>query len=171
MQRLPDEYWDRFKEEKGKFFRFNGIEFENLIEELLVVLYGKKWNRTKKSHDNNRDFWIMLEKERVWAECKNYESKIALDTLAPTLVMAQIYDVNTILFFSRSSINPNAKDKILTFGEKVKKKVIFYDADVLDHLIITHARALSKKYRPKNIINSEDDVTDAVQMYFFQSAF
>lgn len=173
MERLSDKYWDKFKDKDSKFFplKYSGVEFENLIEELLKIIYGEKWVRTKKSHDNNRDFWLYADQEKLWAECKNYKDTIAMNTLAPTLVMAQIYDVNTILFFSRSKINSNAKDKILAYGEKTKKKIIFYDAEILENLIIRNTFFLPKKYQPKDIIIDENIENASMQMYFFQAAF
>ena len=105
MKKLSKSYWDKFKVESknGNGSKYDGLKFENLINELLAVLYGKEWVRTGKSHDDNRDFWTLMETEdgqnKLWAECKNYRDKIALDILAPTLVMAQIYGVNTIIFF------------------------------------------------------------------------
>ena len=119
-----DQYWMRFTKQTADGKRTgDGVGFENLVEKLLSAKYGIKWMRTKKSHDFNRDFWLLLKDERIWAECKNYQSSIAMDVLAPTLVMAQVYDVNSILFFSRSSINQSAKNKILAFGEKAKKQI------------------------------------------------
>ncbi len=86
----------------------------------------KKWRETGGSHDHNRDFWLHLSDQNLWAECKNYSNTISMNILAPTLVMAQIYEVNEILFFSRSNINRFAKDKILAYGEKTHKTIRFF---------------------------------------------
>ena len=106
MHRLNSEYWDKFKKmnKQGELVG-DGLAFENLIEALLKAKYGISWNSTLKSHDNNRDFWLLLENEHLWAECKNYQDTIAMNVLAPTLVMAQIYQVNTILFFSQLRVS------------------------------------------------------------------
>ena len=102
MKKLLSEYWDKFIETDGNGNKKgNGIEFENLVEFLLNAMYGKEWVRTGGSHDDNRDFWLHLSNQSIWAECKNYANTIAMSTLAPTLVMAEIYEVNEILFFSR----------------------------------------------------------------------
>lgn len=101
MRKLNDSYWDKYTyiDQKNKIIR-DGIEFENLIEELLRIKYGMSWKRTGKSHDNNRDFHLTTTNYREWAECKNYKNSISMETIAPTLVMAQIFDVNKIIFFS-----------------------------------------------------------------------
>ena len=174
MKKLSKSYWDKFKVESknGNGSKYDGLKFENLINELLAVLYGKEWVRTGKSHDDNRDFWTLMETEdgqnKLWAECKNYRDKIALDILAPTLVMAQIYGVNTIIFFSRSQINTRAKNKILLYGEKTGKRIIFYDADILEDLIINNSSYLSPKYRPDQIIDEDVLQKENFEIFFFQ---
>lgn len=174
MKKLSKSYWDKFKVESknGNGSKYDGLKFENLINELLSVLYGKEWVRTGKSHDDNRDFWTLMETEdgqnKLWAECKNYRDKIALDILAPTLVMAQIYGVNTIIFFSRSQINTRAKNKILLYGEKTGKRIIFYDADILEDLIINNSRYLSPKYCPDQIIDEDIPQKENFEIFFFQ---
>ena len=56
MKKISSAYWKKFinidsdGNEKG-----NGIEFENLVNCLLVSMYRKKWVVTGGSHDNNRD--------------------------------------------------------------------------------------------------------------------
>lgn len=174
MRRLRAEYWNPFIiKDKNDKEKGNGIEFENLVECLLCAIYGKQWTRTKKSHDDNRDFWIHLDECHIWAECKNYKNPIAMNILAPTLVMAQIYEVNEILFFSHSSINPFAKNKIMAFGEKCDKTVLFYDGENLEELIWLYRNQLPQKYSPLNFLDtSEDDsaFTPSVHVYFFRNA-
>ena len=116
MRKLKESYWNKFiqLDIKQKFKR-NGILFEDLVECLLKIKYGCEWIRTSKSHDNNRDFYLTTSEFSYWAECKNYKDVIALDTIAPTLVMAQIFEVNKIIFFSYSDINFSAKNKIFSF--------------------------------------------------------
>ena len=77
---------------------------------MLVIEYGKNGSDSK-SHDNNRDFHLTTPELTHWAECKNYANTIALDTIAPTLVMAQIFNVNKLIFFSYSDFNFSAKKK------------------------------------------------------------
>ena len=141
--RIFESYWDNFLTND----KYNGIAFEDLIEELLSLMYGKKWFRTPKTHDGNRDFYLNIGNNTLWAECKNYKEHISLKTLAPTLVMAQICDANTILFFSRSEINHFAKEKITTYGYKTSKQTIFYDGKLLEKLIIKYNDSLSFKYK------------------------
>lgn len=171
MKYLDKKYWEQFTKivsinNTEKKVR-DGLKFEELIENLLILKFHGKWKRTPKSHDNNRDFYLYSEKERIWAECKNYQTSIAMSTLAPTLVMAQIFDVSEIIFFSYSSINESAKKKIFSFGRKVNKKIRIYDAEILEELIIQVRDYLPKRFRP-NIVcfpsrNSLNDIN--IQMY------
>ena len=95
MRKLRSEYWDYFtkKDEDGKI-KGDGIKFEELVKCLLTAQYGREWVGTQKSHDDNRDFWIYFKEKHLWAECKNYKDSIAMDILAPTLVMAHVYEVD-----------------------------------------------------------------------------
>lgn len=172
MVKLSSEYWNKFidKDTDGND-KGNGIEFENLIKQLLFAMYGKHWERTGGSHDNNRDFWIHLSEQSIWAECKNYKNTIAMNILAPTLVMAQIYEVNEILFFSRSDINRFAKDKIVAFGEKANKIIRFFDGTTLETLICTYALKLPKEYSPLKYMSNcdEEEEYSFVNVYFFRN--
>lgn len=174
MKRLKATYWEKFiDKDENDHKRGNGIKFENLVEYLLIALYGKKWTRTKKSHDDNRDFWIHFDEQHIWAECKNYKDSIAMSVLAPTLVMAQIYEVNEILFFSRSSINQFAKNKIMTFGEKSNKTILFYDGDNLESLIWKYQTQLPSEFSPQNYLNAQESelyISDFVHIYFFRNS-
>lgn len=174
MQKLSSAYWKKFiKKDNDGNEKGNGIEFENLVNCLLVSMYGKKWEITGGSHDNNRDFWLYSENQHLWAECKNYSNTIAMNILAPTLVMAQIYEVNEILFFSRSTINRFAKNKILAFGEKTNKMIRFFDGETLEVLICSYASKLPKKYSPVEYMSDcelEKVGGSLVNVYFFQNA-
>lgn len=163
-------YWKMFYDRDQA--RFDGLTFEDLVEELLLLLYGKKWTRTGKTHDGNRDFYLNANNETLWAECKNYKDTIALKTLAPTLVMAQVCDANTIIFFSRSNINHSAKEKITAYGYKSAKKVIFYDGRLLENIIIKYNRKLSKKYQiPMHLLKNIKDVEQSITVseFYFPS--
>lgn len=173
MVKLSSLYWKKFVDtDENDNERGNGTEFEKLINSLLLAMYGEQWIPTKGSHDNNRDFWIHLSDQSIWAECKNYSKTIAMNILAPTLVMAQIYEVNEILFFSRSKINRFAKNKILAFGEKVNKSIRFFDGEPLEDLIYAYASKLPEKYSPYEYIDSYDSVEEKcsfIDVYFFQN--
>ena len=60
MKYFKDEYWERFtkivfQNDRDKKIR-DGLEFEDLVESLLRLEFQGEWTRTKKTHDNNRDF-------------------------------------------------------------------------------------------------------------------
>lgn len=169
MRKLNDSYWDKYTyiDQKNKIIR-DGIEFENLIEELLRIKYGMSWKRTGKSHDNNRDFHLTTTNYREWAECKNYKNSISMETIAPTLVMAQIFDVNKIIFFSYSEINRKAKEKIYSFAQKSEKEVEIFAGNTLDELIIKSRPYLPDKYTPlKEQINESQSCSEPNCMFRF----
>ncbi len=174
MGKLRSEYWNHFIDTKAdNSQKGNGEEFEELIKYLLKFIYGIEWARTPKSHDNNRDFWLYLDDQHVWAECKNYQKPIAMSVLAPTLVMAQIYEVNEVLFFSRSNINSFAQNKIMTFGEKSSKIIRFYDGGSLEDLIWRYRYHLPEKYSPLKFYEEADPETSVVPgiaVYFLGNA-
>ena len=146
MRKLKESYWNKFKkrDKKGRDTR-DGILFEDLVMELLKLKYPGEWTRTRKSHDDNRDFYLITNDSRIWAECKNYEQSIALDTIAPTLVMAQIYSANKIIFFSYSKINRMAHRKLYSFATSTQKQIEIFEEEQLDQLIIENNLGLSKK--------------------------
>ena len=116
-----------------------GIVFEDLIEKLLVAMYPwETWRRTNKSHDGKRDF-VYPENENLpdqkWAECKNYNSNVSLNVIAPTLIMGAIEKIGTILFFSYSPLNENAVEGILRYSEHTGQDVQIYDGELLERLI------------------------------------
>ena len=165
------EYWKAFQAKNPcSTSHGDGVKFEDLIEALLRAMYGKSWIRTKKSHDNNRDFYIFDKNTHIWAECKNYRNSIAMDILAPTLVMAQVFEINKILFFSRSDINRFAKDKILAFGEKSNKEIFFYDGELLESLIKANKHKLPKKFRPLDSDSLCGPKGITIKAYFSQNA-
>lgn len=169
MKYLSKKYWDKFtKTSNDKIIR-DGIAFEKLVAQLLLLEYGVSWKHTKKSHDQNRDFYLYLKDERLWAECKNYQSKISMDILAPTLVMAQIYDVDTIIIFSYSPLNKYAREKIYAFGSSTGKKVLIYDDEVLEELIIKHRQKLPIKYRPFIVDIKSREKYFIPSLYFLQN--
>lgn len=172
MRKLKESYWNKFlKIDSCQKAKRNGILFEDLVEHLLEIKYGCKWIRTPKSHDNNRDFYLTTDEFSYWAECKNYKDAIALDTIAPTLVMAQIFDVNKVIFFSYSDINSSAKNKLLSFGEKTKKNITIFSGNTLDELIVECQKFLPKKFRPKNndIAQTNPSIPLECNFYFIQT--
>ena len=94
-----EEYWENFLTRNSKGNKvYDGKKFEKLTEELLTVMYGQKWKSTNTTHDGNKDFYLLKDEELLWAECKNYKDSIALNILAPTLVMAQVCDANLLKY-------------------------------------------------------------------------
>lgn len=142
MNYLTSEYWNYFikkiktKDGEEKLIR-DGYKFEELIEELLNLLYQDvHWEKTKRTHDGNKDF--LGEKDDgsyIWAECKNYSERISLKVIAPTFVMAEIKDIQEILVFSYSAINKNTKKKLLYYANKREKRIYYYDDVNLEKLL------------------------------------
>lgn len=155
MRYLTDNYWKEFQtviidtNGKSKTIK-NGIKFENLVKDLLQLLYegtGVTWTPTQTTHDGNKDFIGKSENDTfLWAECKNYKEKISMNVIAPTLVMAEIEDVREILVFSYSAINDSARKKLLYYADKRQKKIHFYDDINLENLIFRFRTRIVPKY-------------------------
>lgn len=147
MEFLTEEYWSHFRNISTTQ---KGIKFENLVKDILDLHYGKNcWKPTKASWDGSKDFFWYNGNENMWAECKNYKNTIGLKVVSNSLIMAEIYNVSTLLFFSYSCINENTKLKILKYADDEKMKVFFYDDTALENLIFKYWNALGNKYFPE----------------------
>lgn len=157
--RLIDEkYWSQFikVDPKTKKTIHDGHEFEELIKQLLSLMYHDiEWEPTQMTHDGNKDFKAKNGEEVYWAECKNYKTKIDLKTLAATLVMAEIENVNSIFFFCYSEINNNTKTKLNSYSRTNQKSIFFFDGIVLDQLILKYQDDIFPQFFPdlQNQIN------------------
>lgn len=136
-----DYFWDH------KFDKFDGVKFEDLVAELLVIEYppvhlDETWKRTEKSWDGKRDFFQLYTengKELMrWAECKAYQNAITFNILAPTLIMSTLRDTNEVIFFSYSPLNREAVRALQEFAMVNGKRVRVYDDERLEQLIFRH---------------------------------
>lgn len=130
--------------ENGKKCEKNkGILFEDLVEKLLSAMFpSEKWARTAESHDGKRDFFFPPEDflpDQKWAECKNYDTHISLNVIAPTLIMGAIENVESIFFFSYSPLNDNAIEGLLRYSTKSNKNVKIFDGKLLESLICKYS--------------------------------
>lgn len=134
-QELLEKFSDKKKINKG-------IRFENLVKELLCKFFPERniiFNPTKETHDGSKDFWAVdSENRRWWAECKNYNSNLSMKALFPTLFMADLYDIDYLLFFSYSPLNQNLLRKIGIYSNRHGKRAFIYDDVNLEYLIIKH---------------------------------
>ena len=116
-----------------------GILFEDMVERLLSAMFPEEiWKRTGESHDGKRDFVYPAEeylKEQKWAECKNYNSKLSINIIAPTLIMGAIKNIECIFFFSYSPLNDTAIENLLSYSEMEKSLVKIFDGNLLESLI------------------------------------
>lgn len=146
MDFLTEEYWSQFHYIKAAQ---KGKKFEDLVKDILDLHYGKNcWKPTKASWDGSKDFFWYNNNENMWAECKNYKHTIGLKVVSNSLIMAEIYNVSTLLFFSYSYINENTKLKILKYADDEKMRVFFYDDIALENLIFQYWSSLHDKYFP-----------------------
>lgn len=132
-----------------------GIAFEDVVEQLIKAMFPKeKWRRTPKSHDEKRDFVYPQDEtlpDQKWAECKNYNENLSINTIAPTLVMGAIDKIECIYFFSYSKLNDNAIEGILQYAKSSKKKVNIFDGILLDNLIIKYNSQIeTRKFFPND---------------------
>lgn len=162
---IAEKYWSQFirvDSKTGKTIH-DGHKFEELIEYLLSLMFHEiEWEPTQITHDGNKDFKAKNGEEIYWAECKNYKSKIDLKTLATTLVMAEIENVNSIFFFCYSEINNNTKTKLNSFSKSNQKTIFFFDGIVLDQLILKYQDKIIPQFFPD--LQEQRDHMD-----FFQS--
>lgn len=116
-----------------------GILFENLVEQLLTAMFPmESWRRTQQSHDKKRDFVFPAEEylpEKKWAECKNFSKSLSINVIAPTLIMAAIEKIDSILFFSYSELNENALRNLIQYSKLKKMEIKVFDGNLLDALI------------------------------------
>lgn len=136
-----------------------GVAFEDVVEQLIKAMFPKeKWRRTQRSHDEKRDFVYPQDEtlpDQKWAECKNYNENLSINTIAPTLVMGAIDKIQCIYFFSYSKLNDNAIEGILRYAESSKKKVKIFDGILLDNLIIKYNNQIeTKRFFPYNDFSS-----------------
>jgi|GEM_PF-5002359 len=149
MERLTIEYWRRFIKSDGKF---DGVGFENLINELLPIL-GLNLAGTKRSWDRARDFED--KRDKIWAECKIYLDNISIRVISPTLVMAIIDKPNKIYFFSYSRLNDNAIQHLSQFQEAANIPIFVFDDLLLEALILRNA-AVVEAFFPEYLIAAAD---------------
>jgi hypothetical protein len=147
MKVLTPEYWSNFEiEKKDKKFK-EGYLFEELIGAILDLEYGPlNWKNTKKTRDGGKDFYFYQPKHRIWVECKNYNSKISLNVLSSTLIMAQIDKINEILIFSYSPLKKNAIDKLFRYGDSTNKVIRIFADETLEAMIIHYYAKLDNKF-------------------------
>lgn len=158
---IEKKYWSHFieKDSNTNRIKHNGHEFEKLVHCLLKEMYANtiiNWEPTQTTHDGNKDFKATDNDKIYWAECKNYNTTIDLKTLATTLVMAEIENVNVILFFCYSAINENTKTKLSSFSKSTNKTIYFYDGNLLDQLILKYQKTILPIFFPefhKHIVN------------------
>ncbi|BAU51870.1 ATP-binding protein [Mucilaginibacter gotjawali] len=149
MERLTIEYWRRFIKTDGKF---DGVSFENLINELLPVL-GLNLAGTKRSWDRARDFED--KRDKIWAECKIYLDNISIRIISPTLVMAIIDKPNKIYFFSYSRLNDNAIRHLSQFQEAANIPIFVFDDLLLEALILRNA-VVVETFFPEYLVSNAD---------------
>jgi len=146
MEYLTEEYWKKINASESDN---KGICFEKLVQDLLIAEYGKTaFQNTKHSWDGSKDFFCYSKQKNFWEECKNYTSSIDLKVLASTIIMAQLSEIDTVLFYSYSSININTKAKLLINAEKKGKTIYFYDDVVLERKIFQYWDHIGEQYFP-----------------------
>ena len=108
-----------------------GKRFEDLVSSILENMFADrnlKFEPTQETHDGSKDFWAVDDERKVWwAECKNYATNISVKVLSPTLFVAELYDIDFLLFFSYSRLNSNLLRKIGLYSNKHSKRVFIYD--------------------------------------------
>lgn len=160
MKILTSKYWGNFKKtvtyKNGtrKIVK-DGLKFEQLVKKILDLEYGENhWKETGITNDGSRDFEWRTAHSFKWAECKNYESKISLNVLSNTLVMAMIDFADEILIFSYSKIKKPVLEKLIRFADISQKVLRIYEDDSLEEIILSYIENLHEDFFPSFDINT-----------------
>lgn len=160
MKYLSEAFKSEFIDEKKE--KSSGTKFEGLIFRLLKHYFPDyEWHDTPVTHDGSKDFYAQKEEYVYWAECKNYSKRIALQTIAPTLIMAELCNADEIYFFSYSLINDNVKRKLCYYAYINHKKIRFYDDIALEQLIF-YNQFIYNKYFGSYTFSNVDFSKDAI---------
>ncbi|MCR0202785.1 ATP-binding protein [[Clostridium] innocuum] len=174
MKFIEDKVWTEilnyfYKKQYGSIKgNIKGVQFEALVAFLLKLLFNQyeiEFHPTKASHDGSKDFWAIDELQELWwAECKNYTQNIALKELAPTLVMAELNDVQHLLFFSYSNLNKNLKRHIGRYAFEHKKEVFIYENETIEELLFTNYKEMLSDFLGQQI---KADFHHSVEIDFY----
>ena len=158
MKILSEHYWSKFLiKQKDNTFKYNGLAFENLVENLLNLEFDHlDWEKTKTSWDGARDFIGRKNGARdVWAECKMYKNTLQLNVISKTLIMAINYRINRIIIFSLSKLTPGTIKELANFSSTTVTHVQVFDDELLEGLIIKHIKEKAiKDFFPN--VNEQD---------------
>ena len=156
---ISEETWEQVF--VGLDNRAKGLKFEKIMGDVLAARFGPDiWARTLESHDKGRDYEVVIGGNKYWAECKAHEKNLSYHILSPHLIMARIHKVNVFLIFSLSPLNKNAVPIIANFQRSSKEKILCYDGDSLDQLI------LSNKKLFYSIFGKQTNVPISLSSYF-----
>lgn len=137
----------------------NGIAFENIIKELLKVMFPlEKYIHTQETRDGGKDFVCITQNaEHYWAECKNYSDNLALSDIAKTFVMAIAEDIKKVMIFSVSPFTEIALQEISLFTNKIQYELKVYDGKALDTLMYQYIDkiALSSDFKKDFLLTYE----------------
>lgn len=153
MKKLTPEYWGNFEYWKNGVPKKDGDKFEQLVADILAILYqdeGITFKRTQTTHDGSKDFVGNRNgRDVIWAECKNYKNSISLMQVSPTLVMAEVCQIDEIIFFSYSNITSGTRRKLCSYAQLREKKLRLYDGEALESLILSLGSQVLRKFFPK----------------------
>lgn len=133
MKILTPDKWQSFVLPTNKF---NGLEFEKLVGVLLNRRFGGTWKQTAQSWDDAHDYECAFTEGKRWAECKMHKANLSTSHIAKTLVLAINFDVDFILIFSYSRLVKNAVIQLGIFAGRLNKKVVVYDDEKFERLIL-----------------------------------
>lgn len=133
MKILTPDKWQSFVLPTNKF---DGLKFEKLVGVLLNQRFRGTWEQTEQSWDNAHDFECSFTEGKRWAECKMHKAHLSTSHIAKTLVLAINFDVDFILIFSYSQLVPNAVLQLGIFAGRLNKKVVVYDDEKFERLIL-----------------------------------
>lgn len=83
-----------------------------------------QFSRNKRVMGWKQGFLLLFTAKEILGRMQNYASNIDLKVLASTLIMAQLSEIDTILYYSYSAINVNTKAKLLFNASREEKPSI-----------------------------------------------
>lgn len=152
MDKLTSDYWKKFEHIVDGKLKKDGEVFEALVADMLALMYRQEQIRfepTPTTHDGSKDFVGSRDgRDLIWAECKNYRNTVSLTQVAPTLVMAEIYGIQQVLFFSYSELSHYARWHLCRYVGLPGKSLTLYDGEALESLILSLGAPILSKYFP-----------------------
>lgn len=151
--------WIRLYELSNEDNKISGTRFEKLVLDYLNQYYRKyKWENTKSSWDNNRDF-ISLILENIWAEAKYKKDCTALKKtdIDPTMMSGLLNGrIEVIFFLTNGHLPDTLMERIKQAGRMYSFQVICITKTQLEYWLYLHPDKYEKHFLEKLDISQKN---------------